>query len=169
MERGETGIPLKMIFATAPALVPSTQLKEHSHSCLLILWRLNSLFKTFKIRKEVVHIGLREFVEQIAMGGQGVLQFYFHAIARKRPIPAGGVAQRNHKIVGVRQRTLDLLARGQGHDDGSVLASGIKHVRLEIDRGVLGSDGGQIARGGMAAFAATGSIEKRLSGLGIAS
>src|SRR6266481_2805978 len=146
---------LKTIHATAPALDHSTQLRTHSHSRLLTLWLLHSLFQTFQIRKEVVNIRLPELVEQLAMGSQGILQFNFHSIAQERPIPTGVVAQRNHKIIGVRQRTLDLLARGQRHHYDNVLAPGIKHARFEISRGMTG-------------LAATGSIEIRLSGLRIA-
>ena len=76
--------------------------------------------------------------------------------------------QRNYKIVRVRQRTFDLLAGGQRHYRDGVLAMGIKHAGFEIDGGVLGSNSGQIARGRMTAFAATSSIEIRLSGLRIA-
>src|SRR6266480_4392663 len=63
----------------------------------------------------------------------------------------------------------DLLARGQRHYHDGALAAGIEHVWLEIDGGVLGGNGGQIARGGMTVLAATGSIEKHLSGPWIAS
>src|SRR5467141_3331119 len=159
---------LKAILATAPGLDPSAQLRKHSHSSLLALWLFYSLFQTFEISEEVVNIRLRELVEQFAMDCQRILQFNFHPFAQERPIPTGVVAQRNHKIIGVRQRTLDLLAGGQRHYRDGVLATGIKHAGFEIDGGVLGSDGGQIARGGMTAFAATGSIEIRLSGLRIA-
>src|SRR5437016_11699659 len=98
-----------------------------------------------------------------------MLRFDLHASSRERLIPTGGVVQRNHKIIGVRQRTLDLLARGQRHYHDGALAAGIEHVCLEIDGGVLGGNGGQIARGGMTVLAATGSIEKHLSGPWIAS
>src|SRR5712691_13499722 len=159
---------LKAILATAPGLDPSAQLRKHSHSSLLALWLFYSLFQTFEISEEVVNIRLRELVEQFAMDRQRILQFNFHPIAQERPIPTGVVAQRNHKIIRVRQRTLDLLAGGQRHYRDGVLATGIKHARFEINGGVFGSDHGQIARGGMTGFAATGSIEIPLSGFRIA-
>src|SRR5467141_4623536 len=158
---------LKAILATAPGLDPSAPLRKHSYSSLLTLWLFYSLFQTFEISEEVVNIRLRELVEQFAMDCQRILQFNFHPFAQERPIPTGVVAQRNHKIIGVRQRTLDLLAGGQCHYCDGVLATGIKHARFEINGRVLGSDRGQIARGRMAGIAATGSIEIRLSGLRI--
>ncbi len=69
----------------------------------------------------------------------------------------------------MRQWPLDLLAGSESHDDGGVLASGIKHSCLKIDGGIFRCDCGQIARGGMTAFAASGSIEKNLPGFWIAS
>src|ERR1700730_15644997 len=65
------------------------------------------------------------------------------------------------------QGALEVLAGGKRHERDGVLASGIKHARLEIDGGVLGSDAGEVARGRMTRFATTGSIEKHLSGLRI--
>jgi hypothetical protein len=81
MERWRGNTLLKAVFATAPSFDFPTELDEHSHSHILFLLRLRFLFQSLKIGKEVVNIGLREFVEQVAMRGQGILQFHFHLIA----------------------------------------------------------------------------------------
>src|SRR6266849_629973 len=134
-----------------------------------IWWLFYSLLKTFEIGKEVVNIRRRYFVEQFAMSHQGVLQFDLHLTERERSIPTGGVAQGNHKIVGMHHWTLDLLARGKSHDSDGELASGIKHSRLKFDGRILRGDCSQITRGRMTALAAAGAVKKRLTGFWIAS
>src|SRR5215467_9771293 len=109
-------------------------MRKHSYSCC---W----LFQSLKIRKEIVNVRLSELVEQFAMRREGILQLDFDAIAREGPIPTGGVAQSNHKIISMLQRTLDLFAGGKrhhGHAAVGVADAGIEHARLEIDGRVLG-------------------------------
>src|SRR5947209_11796574 len=101
------------------------------------------------------------------MGAERVLNFDFHAVAREGTIPTGDVAQADHEIVRTHERTFDLLARRKcyhGRGMGRCLtAAGIKHVGLELDRRVFGSDRGKIAGGWKTILAAAGSAEKGLS------
>src|ERR1051325_2261375 len=107
------------------------------------------------------------------MGGEWILEFDLHAIARKGAIPARGVAQADDEIVGVHHLTFDLFARGKRDNGGAArtifAATGIEHVRFAFDRRILAGDASEVAGGRMTIFAATGSVEEDLAGISAAS
>src|SRR5207237_10831972 len=86
---------------------------SHAYVCEQASLLLFLLFQSLQISEKVVDIGLCELIEQFAMRGERILQLYLDAIARKRTIPTGRVAQRNHEIVSVLQRAFDPFARRQ--------------------------------------------------------
>src|SRR2546430_11723173 len=89
------------------------------------------------------------------MGRERILELDLYVVARERAIPAGGVAQADHKIIGMHQLSFDLLARGKRYDGRAVRAifavAGIKHARFELDGRVFARDAGKIAGGRMTA------------------
>src|SRR5579859_6084769 len=102
------------------------------------------------------------------MRGERILQFHFDAIAREGAVPAGGITQSNHKIVGVLERALHLFAGGQGHysSGDDLLPFWIEHARFEFDGAVLVRNAGEIAARRMTILAAARSLEKGLAGVG---
>src|SRR5690242_12298112 len=131
-----------------------------------------SLFQASQKREKVVHIGLRKFAEQIAMRGEGILDFNFHAVPRKGAIPAGGVAQADHEIIGMHQLSFDLLARGKRYDGRTMRAisavSGIKHARFKLDGRIFPGDTSEIAGGRMTILAAAGAVEEGFACVSVA-
>src|SRR5260370_30283938 len=106
------------------------------------------------------------------MGGQRILEFDLHAVARERTIPTGGVAQADDKIVSVHQPSFDLFARRQRYGGSCVRAvfavAGIKHARFELNRRIFGGDASKIAGGRMTGRATTSSVEESLAGVSVA-
>src|SRR5690242_388283 len=98
------------------------------------------------------------------MRGERILDIDFHAVARKGAIPAGGIAQADHEIVGMHQLSFDLLARRKRYDGGRARAifavSGIKHARFKLNGRVFAGDASEIAGGRMTILAAAGAVEE---------
>src|ERR1700722_4166542 len=101
-----------------------------------------------------MYIGLSELAKQLPVSRKSVLKLYLHRAAREGAIPARCLAQRNHKVVDVHHRTLDLLAGRQRHYRCGVPAIGIEHMSFEFDGRVLSCDFVQIAGRGMTFAAA---------------
>src|SRR3989442_15826625 len=112
-------------------------------------------------------MALGELIEKLAMGGERFLEFDLHAVAREGAIPAGGVAQADDEIVGVRHLAFDLLARGKRDNGGAArtifAAARIKHARFEIDRRIFADDASEVAGGRMTLLATPGSVEEGLA------
>src|SRR5277367_4810879 len=117
----------------------SVKFKKHSNSCPAIV-PLCLLLQSFQISEEVVNIGLPQLAQQFPMGRKGIPQLYLHLFTRKRSIPTRTVAQRNHKLVDMLERPLDLFTRRKRYDHGCLATLGIKHMSFEIDGRVLSSD-----------------------------
>jgi len=119
-----------------------------------------------------VEIGLRKFGEQLAMGGERIMELNLHSVARERTIPAGGIAQADHEIVGVHHLSFDLLARGKRNDGCGAWTffsvAWVKHARFELDGRIFGGYASKIAGGRMTALATASSIEESFAGVSVA-
>src|SRR5437868_4151525 len=69
------------------AIGPSRTMRKHCGSCFSDLC-LGSLFQSLQIGKKIMKVGLRELIEQLAMGCEWILYFDLHMVAREGTIPA---------------------------------------------------------------------------------
>src|SRR5215470_14865656 len=93
------------------------------------------LLQAVNVSEEVVHVVLRKLGQKIAMRGERIANFYFHAAALERTVPARFVSdtKRNDKVIDVRKDAGNLFSASESNREKDRLVVRIKHVRFELD------------------------------------
>src|SRR5215471_14920454 len=140
-----------MAGAASPQSVPEPREGQGRHC----LWRLRpslrsgprlcSSLQSHQVGEQVVHVVLAEPVQQLVVGGQGILYINLHVFTGKRAIPARGFTQADGEFVKMNQFSLDLLAPRKRDGYGGGPGRGGQHVRFKLQRSVAASNVRQVS------------------------